>query len=60
MAAVGEGPTGELSQDVVESIDRLHSGGGILEGGVGERALGDVDEETDAVGNVLYRALAPS
>ena len=26
---------------------------GILEGGVGERALGDVDEETDAVGDVL-------
>ena len=53
MAAVGEGPAGELSQDVVKPVDRLHCSCGVFEGGVGERALREVNEQTDAVGDIL-------
>ena len=53
MPTVRKGPAGELPQDVVQSVDRLHSGGGILKRRVRERAFRDVDEESDAVGDVL-------
>ncbi len=52
-AAVGQGPARELPEDVVQSVDRLDGGGGVLEGRVGERSLRDVDEEPQSVGDVL-------
>ena len=53
VAAVRERPSRELAQDVVQAVDRLDGRGRILEGRVGERPLGDVDEQPDAVGDVL-------
>src|SRR5215207_1912796 len=53
MPTVGKRPAGELPQDVVQSVDRLHGGGGVLKRRVSERAFRDVDEKSDAVGDVL-------
>ena len=51
--AVGERASRELPQDVVQPVDRLHRCGGIEERRIGERALGDVDEQPDAVGDIF-------
>ena len=53
MAPVGERPPGELAQHVVEAVECLHCRRRILERPVGEGSLRDVDEEADAVGDVL-------
>ena len=53
MLTIREGPARELPQDVVQSVDCLHRGSGVLKRRVGERAFGDVDEESQAVGDVL-------
>ena len=53
MPTVRKRPAGELPQDVVQSVDRLHSGGGVLKRRVSQRAFRDVDKESNAVGDVL-------
>ena len=56
MAPVWEWPANELPQNVMDAVDCLDSGSGILERRVGKGTLRDVDQETDAVGNVFIQS----
>ena len=53
MTAVRKRAPRKLAQDVVQAVDRLHGRRRILESRLGQRPLGDVDEQPNAVRDVL-------
>ena len=55
-ATVGERPTRELSEDVVQAVDRLHGRRGVLKWRLRQRALRDVDQEPHPVSDVLVES----